>query len=120
VVFRLILHELLATTSGALAVMFLDFEGETVDLVCDHDLSDHDLRIVGAYQGIFLGQLRELCAKARIGRPLKFKLEFQSMTFLSRDLKDGYYLVLLLDNRRVEELAWQRIEATSQRLLAEM
>ena len=52
--FRLILDELLVTTHGALAALFLDFEGETVELVCDRDLSDHDLRILGAYQGIFL------------------------------------------------------------------
>ena len=47
--FRMILNELLATTPGALAALFLDYEGETVDLVCDRDLSDHDLRIIGAY-----------------------------------------------------------------------
>ena len=47
-VYRAILHELLATTSGAFAAIFLDYEGETVELVCDRDISDHDLRIIGA------------------------------------------------------------------------
>jgi predicted regulator of Ras-like GTPase activity (Roadblock/LC7/MglB family) len=118
--FRLILHELLATTSGAVAAIFLDFEGETVDLVCDRDLSDHDLRIVGAYQGIFLGKLRDLCEKTRIGAPRRFKIEFQSTTILACDLKEGYYLVLLLDHRGNEGLAWEKLAATQQRILAEM
>ena len=30
--FRMILHELLATTAGAQAALFLDWEGETVEL----------------------------------------------------------------------------------------
>ena len=32
----MILHELIATTKGALAALFLDWEGETVELVCEH------------------------------------------------------------------------------------
>ena len=63
----MILHELVATTSGAFAAIFLDFEGETVELVCDRDFSDHDLRIIGAYQGIFLNRLREMCVRLAIG-----------------------------------------------------
>ena len=70
--FRLILDELLVTTHGALAALFLDFEGETVELVCDRDLSDHNLRILGAYQGLFLMQLRTLCANADAGEPQRF------------------------------------------------
>lgn len=118
--FREMLHELLATTAGAVAVIFLDFEGETVDLVCDRDLSDHDLRVIGAYHGLYLTTLRESCSKLRIGTLHRFKLEFETMTFLCADLKDGYYLVLLLDDKGVEELAWQRLEKTKARVLAEM
>ena len=81
--FRLILDELLVTTHGALAALFLDFEGETVELVCDRDLSDHNLRILGAYQGIFLLQLRELCAIAGAGEPRRFKIQFAEKAVLS-------------------------------------
>jgi hypothetical protein len=119
--FRYILHELLATTEGAVAVIFLDFEGETVDLVCDRDLSDHDLRVIGAYQGIFLSQIRELCTKTRIGTPLRFKFEFSDRTsILSYDVKDGYYLVLLLDDKADEGAAWRKMEVCQQKVLAEM
>ncbi|HEX9164074.1 MAG TPA: hypothetical protein VF980_20390 [Thermoanaerobaculia bacterium] len=118
--YRTILDELLSTTSGAFAALFLDYEGETVQLVCDRDLSDHDLRIVGAYQGIFLGRLREMCAKARIGTPHRFKVDFEHLTVMSSDLKDGYYLVLLLDGRANEGLAWRQLDNCKEKLIAEM
>ena len=118
--FRLILHEMLATTGGALAALFLDWEGETVELVCDRDLNDHDLRILGAYQGIFLGRLRTLCDNAGFGEPRRFKIEFAEITVLSADVKDGYYLVLLVDGRAIEAMAWRKLERCRERLIEEM
>jgi hypothetical protein len=119
-VFRLILDELLVTTHGALAAIFLDWEGETVELACDRDLSDHALRILGAYQGIFLTRLRELCANAGAGEPRRFKVEFEAMTVMSYDVKEGYYVVLLVDASLNEGVAWRRLERCRERLIAEM
>ena len=118
--FRMILDELLVTTHGALAALFLDYEGETVELACDRDLSDHNLRILGAYQGIFLSQLRELCASAGAGQPRRFKVQFETMSVMSYDVKDGYYVVLLVDASSPEAMAWRRLERCRERLLAEM
>ena len=118
--FRLILDELLVTTHGALAALFLDWEGETVELVCDRDLRDHTLRLLGAYQGIFLTQLRTLCANAGAGDPRRYKLEFEEMAVLSYDVKDGYYVVLLVDATFNEGVAWRRLERCREKLIAEM
>lgn len=118
--FRLILDELLVKTHGALAALFLDYEGETVELVCDRDLSDHALRILGAYQGIFLDQLRALCDHAKAGRPLRYKMQFTEMSVMSYDVKDGYYVVLLVDASSNEGMAWRRLERCRERLLEEM
>ena len=118
--FRLILDELLVTTHGALAALFLDFEGETVELVCDRDLSDHNLRILGAYQGIFLTRLRTLCSNVGAGEPRRFKIEFAEKAVLSYDVKDGYYVVLLVDASHNEGMAWRRLEKCRARLLLEM
>ena len=118
--FRLILDELLVTTHGALAALFLDYEGETVELVCDRDLSDHDLRILGAYQGIFLTRLRTLCAATGAGEPQRFKIQFAEVAVMSYDVKDGYYVVLLVDHTFNEGIAWRRLERCRERLLAEM
>lgn len=118
--FRLILDELLVKTHGALAALFLDYEGETVELVCDRDLSDHALRILGAYQGIFLERLRAMCAQVNAGEPQRFKIEFEEVAVLSYDVKDGYYVVLLVDGSFIEGVAWRRLEKCRERLLAEM
>jgi hypothetical protein len=118
--FRNILDELLVTTHGALAVLFLDWEGETVELVCDRDLSDHQLRILGAYQGIFLTRLRSMCAKVGAGEPERFKLEFDSMAVLSRDIRDGYFIVLLVNGSFNEGTSWRRMERCREKLLQEM
>lgn len=120
VVFRGILEELLATTSDAFAAIFLDFEGETVQLVCDRDISDHDLRVIGAYQGVFLERLRALCKKTKIGPPRKFKIEFDGLMILSSDLKDGYYLTVLLDGHANESYAWHQLDLCCVKLMAEM
>ncbi len=118
--FRLILDELLVTTHGALAALFLDWEGETVELVCDRDLSDHQLRILGAYQGIFLTRLRTMCSQIGAGTPLRFKIEFDDVSVMSYDVRDGYFIVLLLDGSYNEGVAWRQMEKCRDRLIAEM
>jgi hypothetical protein len=118
--FRLILDELLVKTNGALAALFLDFEGETVALTCDRDLSDHALRILGAYQVVYFTRLRTMCANADAGEPQRFKIEFDAMSVLSCDVKDGYYVVLLVDGSVNEGMAWRRLDRCREQLLAEM
>lgn len=118
--FRQILDELLATTPGALAAIFLDWEGETVALACDRDLSDHSLRVLGAYQGLFLTQLRTICAQTGAGEPRRFKIEFARSLVLNYDVRDGYYLVMLVDAPASEAVAWRSLEKCRERMLAEM
>jgi hypothetical protein len=119
-VFRLILDELLVKTHGALAALFLDFEGETVALTCDRDLSDHALRILGAYQGVFFDRLRTMCRHTDAGMPSRFKIQFEHLAVLSFDVKDGYYLVLLVDDTFNEGVAWRGMDRCRERLLEEM
>ncbi len=120
--FRRILHELILSTPGAIGAIFLDHEGETVEMLHDRpfDTDDHDIKVMGAYQGIFLMNLRELCDRTGIGAPHRFKVEFAEAKVLSRDLKDGYYLVFLVDRTAHEGLAWRNLEKCREQLLAEM
>ena len=118
--FQKILDELLSTTDGAIAALFLDYEGETVELLSVHDLEQHDLKIIGAYQGIFLDRLRKLCSDNDVGTPQRFKIEFARTKVLSCDIADGYYLVLLTEEGSNEGAAWHRMAWCRERLLAEM
>lgn len=118
--FRRILDELLTSTRGSIAALFLDYEGETVELLSARELDTHDLKIIGAYQGIFLTRLRELCARLSAGAPQRFKVEFDKTTILSSDLKDGYYVVLLVDGSANEGVAWRQLDACREKLIAEI
>lgn len=51
--FQYILANLLAHNDGAVGVLFLDDTGETVDFACS-DYSPYQMRVVGAYVGIYL------------------------------------------------------------------
>jgi hypothetical protein len=122
IVFRRILHELVLSTPGAIGALFLDYEGETVEMLHDRpfESEDHDIKVMGAYQGIFLMRLRELCEKTAIGTPHRFKVEFAEAKVLSCDLKDGYYLVFMVDRTANEGLGWRNLAKCRERLLAEM
>jgi len=84
------------------------------------DADDHDLRVIGAYQGIFRTQLRKLCEEMDAGRPQRLKMDFEKTKVLTCDLKDGYYLVLVLEATTNEGVAWQQLETRRHKLLAEI
>jgi predicted regulator of Ras-like GTPase activity (Roadblock/LC7/MglB family) len=120
--FRRILFDLLQAIDGSLGALFLDWEGECVEAITERpfDADDHDLRVIGAYQGIFRTQLRKLCEEIGAGHPLRLKMEFEKTKVLTCDLKDGYYLVLVVETQTIEGLAWQHLEACRQKLMAEI
>ena len=120
--FQNILHDLVSSIPGAIGALFLDWEGETVEMLGARpfEAEDHDLKIMGAYQGIFLTQLRQICDRISAGTPHRFKVEFAKTKVLSCDLADGYYLVLVVDGGTNEGLAWQRMDGSRERLLAEL
>jgi predicted regulator of Ras-like GTPase activity (Roadblock/LC7/MglB family) len=120
--FQKILLELLQSTDGSLGALFLDWEGECVEVITERpfDADDHDLRVIGAYQGIFRTQLRKLCESIDAGHPLRLKMDFEKTKVLTCDLKDGYYLVLVLEARTNEGVAWRHLETCRHRLLAEI
>lgn len=120
--FQRILRRLLVSTNGALGAIFADFEGEAVEVVTERpfEADDHDLRVVGAYQGIAMMRLKELCTRARIGTPKRFAIDFTTVHVLSCDLKDGYYVVLILDPTANEGLAWRQLEKCRDELIAEL
>ena len=120
--FDAILRELLTSTSGAIGAIFLDREGEAVQFWSERvfDIGPDGLRAIGAYQGIYLAELQRICDRIEAGRPERFTIEFADTRILSCDLKEGYYLVLVIDRSANEGLAWHHLRSCRQRLLAEI
>jgi predicted regulator of Ras-like GTPase activity (Roadblock/LC7/MglB family) len=121
VAFRDILADALQSLGGAIGAIFLDSEGESVEVVSARpfDTDDHELRVIGAYAGIFLSQLRRVTEATDGGETSRYKIEFANSRIFCGDLRDGYYLVLVVDGS-VEGLVWQALDRCRDRLLGEM
>ncbi len=92
--FQYTLANLLAANDGAVAVLFLDDSGEVVDLACaDH--SPYQMKVLGAYIGIYLRQLTTVLEKAALGPPKLLHIEKDRLHLFASSLPDGYYLLLV-------------------------
>lgn len=113
---------MLQNVPGAIGAVFLDREGEAVDLFAEDvfEISDDGLRAVGAYAGIFLSNVRRACERIDAGDPQELTIDFDNATVLSSDLKEGYYLVLVVANNANEALAAERLRRCRDRLLVEI
>jgi len=120
--FRDILAGVLQSTGGAIGALFLDSEGESVEVVSARpfDTDDHALRIIGAYAGIFLSQLRRVAEPTDAGTARRYKIDFEASRIFCCVLRDGYYLVLVVDAGTVEGVVWHELERCRDRLLGEM
>lgn len=117
--FQNILEEMVTKVDGSVAALFIDYDGEAVD-VAGRELSRHDLQVIGAYQGIFLDRVRKICAVVAHGDPVRFKIDMEGSSFLNTVLRDGYCLVLVLKKGSREAPAWQHLENCRERILVEM
>ena len=120
--FHGILRQLLESTPGAIGAVFLDKEGEAVEVLAERvfEIGWEGLRAIGAYEGIFFSDLRRSCERLSAGKPLRLSIEFEHAKVLSCDLKEGYYLVLVLAPDANEGIAWQRVGQCRERLLLEL
>jgi len=89
-----ILANLLAKNDGALAVLFVDEIGETVDLACS-EFTPYDMRVLGAYVGIYQRQFSEMLTTTDYGDFEMLHIEKDSIHLYATSLPDGYSLVLV-------------------------
>jgi hypothetical protein len=94
-VFQYVLANLLANNDHALGALFLDGSGETVDLACGTDFSPYEMRVIGAYLGIYLRQLERVLANNDLGEPRMIHIEKKSLHIYVVPLPDGYHLALV-------------------------
>jgi predicted regulator of Ras-like GTPase activity (Roadblock/LC7/MglB family) len=120
--FQGILRQLLESTPGAIGAVFLDQEGEAIEVLAERvfDIGWEGLRAIGAYEGIFFSDLRRACERLSAGRPLRLSIEFEHAKVLSCALKEGYYLVLVLAPGANEGIAWQHVGHCRQLLMNEL
>lgn len=93
--FQYVLANLLANNDHALGALFLDGSGETVDLACGAGFSPYDMRVIGAYLGIYLRQLEKVLANNDLGEPRVIHIEKKAVHIYVVPLPDGYHLALV-------------------------
>ncbi|KAB2958009.1 MAG: hypothetical protein F9K16_13940 [Thermoanaerobaculia bacterium] len=92
--YQYILADLLARNEGAVGVLFLDDSGETID-VANSDFSPYQMKVVGAYVGIYLRQAQHFLADSGRGEVRWLHIEKETLHLYARPLPDGYYVVLV-------------------------
>ena len=120
--FQKILGDLLQSCEGSIGAIFLDHEGESVALRSERifDIGEYGLKAIGAYSGMFLTNARRITSTLDAGTPERLTITFDHAKVLSCPLKDGYYLVLVLDAHANEGIAWNRLWQTRNELMLEI
>jgi predicted regulator of Ras-like GTPase activity (Roadblock/LC7/MglB family) len=94
--FNYLLTNLLVDVPEAVGAIFVDYEGEAVEWVTRHG-DPFDLKVEGAYHGIFMRQIHHLAAVIAAGDVESYVLEGSRLFTLTQALPDGYYVVLVVD-----------------------
>ena len=93
--FTPLLWRVVDTVPGAVAAALVDEEGETVDFAGDID--GEQIRLAGAYMGIFLNRFSMTKTMGRLGPMVEIRLRAQHGQFVSRPLGLGYQVTVLLE-----------------------
>ncbi|MGE0641545.1 MAG: hypothetical protein AB7G12_10840 [Thermoanaerobaculia bacterium] len=117
--FEYVLANLLAQNDGAVGVLFLDDTGETVDFACS-DFSPYQMRVVGAYVGIYLRQTEKFLASTDLGSPQFLHVEKDNLHLYTMPLPDGYYLVLVQRRPALTAKARRTMEDACSQLQSEL
>lgn len=92
--FEHVLANLLATNKDALGALFLDGSGETVDLACA-DFSPYEMKIIGAYLGIYLRHFERLLDGMGLGEMKIVHIEKRGLHIYMVPMPDQYCLALV-------------------------
>jgi hypothetical protein len=117
--FQFILANLLAQNDDAVGVLFLDDTGETVDLACA-EFSPYQMRVVGAYVGIYLRQTERFLETSQYGAARCLHVEKDSLHVYTMPLPDGYYLVLVQRRPALTAKAIRTMEVACSQLHQEL
>ena len=117
--FNYLLTNLLVDIPHALGAIFVDPEGEAVEWVTRHG-DPFDLKVEGAYHGIFKRQLENLGSTRELGKIGAYILEGSRLVTLTQTLPDGYYVVLIVDRSGSRAEALHRLRRAAEVIAKEL
>jgi hypothetical protein len=113
--YHYILANLLAANSGATGVLFLDDTGEAIDMACAEP-DPEELRILGAYLGIYLRHIERVAVDGRLGDPRLIHIERGGLHVYTLPLADGYHVALVQRQPAVVAQARRSLERAATQL----
>jgi len=117
--FQYVLGNLLAEQPDALGVIFLDDAGETIDLA-SVEYAPFDLKVIGAYLGIYLRQLGELTQESELGLPRFVHIELERAHLYVMTLPDDYYLAMVQRTPAMHASSRRALERAADQLRREV
>ncbi|MEW6336641.1 MAG: hypothetical protein AB1625_04490 [Acidobacteriota bacterium] len=117
--FQYLLTNLLVDVPGAHGAIFLDPEGECVEVV-SRQATPYELKLEGAYHGIFLRQAARLASISGAGDLERLVIAGRQMAVMSIVLKEGYYLVLIMESGTPASVAAGAMRRTAEALNREI
>lgn len=107
-----LLEDLVAKTDGALGAVFVDPEGEAIELYV-RTATPYEMRLEAAYHGVFLRRAARLASLGGAGSLRRLTIAGRNLRVLSRPLKGNYYLVLVLEHNASIAVAANRLRQAS-------
>lgn len=117
--FEYVLRDLLARTDQGVGALFLDESGEAVDVACS-DLTPTQLRIIGAYLGIYLRQLRRLAELTEVGETQLLHVAQDELSIFAVPLPEDYCLALIQRRPALVAPALRSLEEAREMISAQL
>ena len=93
--FKIPLQDMLDRIPGAQGALIVDWEGESVDQVGVMD--DYDLKLIGAYKGVILANLRNVASRVSDDPLQEIVITTEHAQLLVLPVTLEYFLALALD-----------------------
>lgn len=117
--FQYLLTNLLVDLPGAEGAIFLDPEGESVEFVT-RKATPYELKLEGAYHGLFLRRARALAQLAGSGELDHLTIAGRQLKVASLPLRGGYFLVVVMDPKAPTSVATSAMQRVGELLNREI
>lgn len=101
---------------GALGAAFIDPQGEIIARVGEESATE----VLGAYQSVWLGELRRAAERSGLGEISGLSFQFASRRLLTSHVKEGYFVLVVFARSGQPHALLPRLDEARARLAAEI
>ncbi len=101
---------------GALGAAFIDPQGEVIARVGAKSATE----VLGAYQSVWLGELRRAAERSGLGEISNLSFRFANRRILTSHVKAGYFVLVVFDEGGQPHAARPRLDEAGARLVSEI